>query len=385
MKKYIGFLLFLAVLASCKKQDSRYQYATDSVPPGAVKAVQVKNIAGGAELSYDLPDDEDLLYVEAVYTRNGKTVKQKASSYGNVLNIEGFGRSQEVKVQLIAYDRSGNASEPVEVSAHPLDSDIYGIFQTLQVQKDFGGIRLDWINENAISVAVAVITPDVNGKYKDVQTFYSNIKAGMGNLRGYPNEPIEFGVYIRDRWGNTTDTLFGTYTPIYEVEMDKSRFARWNPPGIPYNGYTTSNWYIPNAWDNTLTKGFANFSLDFTFDMGHIAKLSRFKIYQRTPPLLYTLGHMRKFQLWGSETPDVNEDTATWKFIGNFESVKPSGLPAGEVSNDDIQYAATDGEPFTVPLSAPPVRYLWVHCTETWGNATVVQFMEMTFWGDDNY
>src|SRR5690349_1990565 len=121
MKKYFFLFIFtLLALAACKKQDTRGQYPTDSVPPGEVKSPEVQNVAGGAIITYELPGDEDLLYVEASYIRNGKTIKQKSSGYGNSIEIVGFGRSQPVTVQLVAYDRSGNASKAVEVTAEPL-------------------------------------------------------------------------------------------------------------------------------------------------------------------------------------------------------------------------------------------------------------------------
>jgi hypothetical protein len=78
----------------------------------------------------------------------------------------------------------------------------------------------------------------------------------------------------------------------------------------------------------------------------------------------------------------VNADFSTWQLIGYFESTKPSGLPVGEVNDEDIAYAHTNGEEWNVDLDAPNVRYIRFVAMETWGQATVIQVMEMTFWGD---
>jgi len=280
-------------------------------------------------------------------------------------------------------DRSRNESKPVTITAHPLDSPIYSILNSLTIENDFGGILLKWENPSAASVVVTVLTPDKENNLVDAEKFYTKEQTGKGNVRGYEAVERIFAVFIRDRWGNATDTISGTFNPIYEVQLDKKKFARWNPPGIPYNAYTTSNWYIENAWNNSITTGFANYSLEFTFDMGQKSKLSRFKINQRgETSLCYAQGHPKRFQLWGSDNPNVNANFSTWKFLGDFTSTKPSGLPLGQVSAEDITYANIKGEEWNVDLAAPNVRYIRFVVQETWGQANVIQFMEMTYWGD---
>ena len=59
-----------------------------------------------------------------------------------------------------------------------------------------------------------------------------------------------------------------------------------------------------------------------------------------------------------------------------FESIKPSGLPLGQVSDDDIRYAWENGEEWNVPLEAPAIRYIRFVAQETWGNASAVQMLE---------
>lgn len=368
------------------QEEERGQYPIDSNPPGKIKSFEVENIEGGAVITYVLPDDEDILFVKAIYKLdNGTPMEVISSMYTNNLVVEGIGKSKELWVDLIVVDRSRNESVPVVAKIHPLDAPLYSILSSMVIRNDFGGISLNWTNLTGAPVVIEVLTQNDAGETIVADKFYTEAKSGKGNIRGY--NPVErlFSVLVKDRWGNVTDTLSNVYLPIFEQQLDKKKFARWNPPGIPYNAYTTSNWYIENFWNNSITSGFANYSLEFTFDMGQLAKLSRFKINQRKETnLCYAHGHPKRFELWGSATPNVTEDFSTWKFIGSFESVKPSRLPLGQVSNEDIDYAHTNGEEWNVSLDAPNIRYIRFTCQETWGQANLIQVMEATFWGDTN-
>jgi len=387
MKKYIVLLMILQVLFYSCKEAGRGQYPIDDIPPGKITSVEVENIEGGAIISYTNPVDNDLLYVKANYVLdNGTPMEVKSSVYETKLTVVGIGKSRELAVKLTAVDRSQNESEPVAIMAHPLDAPIYSILNNLTIQNDFGGILLKWANPMATPVVITALTTNEENKLINAQVFYTESKTGKGNVRGYAAVERVFAVFIHDRWGNSTDTISASYLPIYEVQLDKSKFAKWNPPGIPYDGYTTNNWWIQNSWDGTITKGFANLTkLEFTFDMGQLAKLSRFKFNQRgETTLCYALGHPKRFELWGSATSAVNQDFSTWQFLGYFESIKPSGLPLGQVSNEDITYAYVNGEEWTVDLAAPKVRYMRFVALETWGQSNAVQFMEMTYWGSTN-
>lgn len=91
MKKNIFILLIFASLLYSCNEDKVGQIATDGQAPDKVKNVVVQNIPGGALLSYDLPTDEDLLFVEARYEQKGTICNVKASCFEPKLTIEGFG------------------------------------------------------------------------------------------------------------------------------------------------------------------------------------------------------------------------------------------------------------------------------------------------------
>ncbi len=63
---------------------------------------------------------------------------------------------------------------------------------------------------------------------------------------------------------------------------------------------------------------------------------------------------LREFEIWGSNNPNADGSWASWDSIGTFESFKPSGLPLGQVSAEDIQFARVDGEDFDFPWEQAP-------------------------------
>lgn len=382
MKKFILLLFGITLITSCV-ENTIGQYPIDNVPPRKLTSVNIENIEGGAIITYEIPADEDALYVKANYLlEDGTPMEIKSSMYSNKIEIVGIGKTREVEVILTVVDRSQNESEPLKVLTYPLDATIHSILKSVTIQNDFGGIFIKWTNPSKTPIVIDVLSPGPDKEFIEIERFYSESLEGKANIRG--QEPIEkiFALVIKDRWGNVTDTISGTYLPIFETELEKTKFRRWNPPGIPYNAYTTSNWYIENLWNNNIKSGFANYALEFTFDLGQIAKLSRFKIHQRPESnLIYNYVSPKRFELWGSTTPNVSSDFNTWQYIGTFESIKPSGLPLGQVSNEDIEYAHVKGEEWNVPLEAPQVRYIRFVTKESWGQGNVVQLMEISIWG----
>ena len=382
-------MCILLLLCACKKEE-RGQYPIDSKAPAKVSSARVaENLPGGAVIVFDIPQEDDALYVVARYTLDdGTPMEIKASVYtGGSLTIEGIGRSRELPVELRAVDRSRNESEPITVSAHPLDSPIHEIAASMEIKDAFGGISLKWENPTQLPVVIDVFSPDTedNDNMAQVERFYSSAQEGKANVRGQESKETVFAVNLHDRWGNYTDLKTGRYFPLFEERLDKDKFRRWNPPGLPYIGAGEAQWQIERLWNDIIgqAEGLATYTAPYCcFDMGQTAKLSRFKIHNRAETnLCYNLGHPRRFELWGSDHPNVTNDLSLWQFLGYYESVKPSGLPSGQVSSEDIQYSAIDGEEYDFEDS-PYVRYIYFRALETWGLANQIQFCELTFWGE---
>ena len=386
-RKNIIYLILPLLIWGCG-EDYIGQYAMDNIPPGPVSGVSVENIPGGSIISYRMPTDEDFSYVKAIYTVNGKEKEQKSSSFNTSITLGGFGRSTAQEVELIAYDKSDNPSAPVKVDIHPLDASVFNIIENAVVTDDFGGIRVEWQNPDGADVVLTVLTTTNEygeEEWTETDRFYSSAVQGRANVRGFNDVERLFGIYFRDRWNNFSDTLYVNANPLFEEQLDKSKFRRWNPPGIPYDAYNGADWRIEGLWNDRIdpsTGGYASYTHDQTFDMGQVAKLSRINIQNRPEAtLLYNFAHPKKFQIWGSVHPNVNEDFGTWTLLAEFESFKPSGLPLGQLNDDDRNYGWRDGEEWSFPLDIPPVRYIRWYVLETWGGSTYTQVMEMTLWG----
>src|SRR4051794_26451510 len=109
MNKFWCYFHFsLLMLFSCTKIE-KGQFPIEHDAPGQVTNVKVANVAGGANISYTIPTDNDLLYVKVIYKLDdGRIMEQKASAYANSLKVEGIGKSFEQEVELICGDRSKN-------------------------------------------------------------------------------------------------------------------------------------------------------------------------------------------------------------------------------------------------------------------------------------
>ena len=175
MKRHIfnTFILGFAI-ASCT-DPFMGQTATDHVAPGPIKNAKVINLEGSALITYDLPEDEDLLYIKATYQRNKDVIAQnKASVYTDTLTIVGLGDTLARDVEVVAVDRSGNMSEAVQVTIHPKTPPIKTVFKSLSVEPALSGIQLNWENEHNLNLAISVIRWDKKEYVKMAHPFFGH-------------------------------------------------------------------------------------------------------------------------------------------------------------------------------------------------------------------
>lgn len=389
----LGWLLFLT---SCKEEEIG-QYPVDTIPPQAVSNPVVTNFKGGTSITYELPDDKDLLYVKAVYQLPNGTVKEVlASAFVNQLTVRGFAKSAKTNVKLFAVDRSKNESEPVEVEIEPLDSPIFDIYESLDVIASFGGIKLTWQNTEKEDVVIGVLYQNDDGTYESIENFYTSVGNGQGAVRGLESEETDFAVFIRDIYDNYTDTLFITLTPWEESELDKTLWR-----GLPLcSSFTLSTWGGPitTLWDGKTVVEIpyvyylnttSSTRIFFTIDLGVNTKLSRFKFWGRNN-WYFNLHHPKEFEIWGTNDPVVaNGDACTWEgwnLLLTGTSEKPSGPDAtafADLTSEDIALA-TAGEEFEFSLDVPQVRYIRFRTLRTWTDSNSSFWGELTFWGQVN-
>lgn len=385
-------MVFSTLFTSCK-EETIGQYPVDNTPPQRVSNPMITNIKGGAIIKYDLPYDDDLLYVKAVYKLpNGEEKETLASAFVNELTIKGFARSAKTKVLLITVDRSQNQSDPVEIEIEPLDSPIFDIYKSLSVIASFGGIKLSWQNPEKEDIVVGVLYKDEDNSFTSIDNFYTSIDEGVGAVRGLESKESVFGVFIRDVHKNYTDTLFTTLIPWEESELDKQLWR-----GMPLcSSFTLSTWSDPinKLWDGKTVVGLGDIyylnttssRIFFTIDLGVATKLSRFKFWGRNE-WYFNLHHPKEFEIWGTNDPVVATSDACswdgWELLLSGVSEKPSGPGAtafANLSTEDLALAHA-GEEFEFPLEVPLVRYIRFRTLRTWTDSNSSFLGELTFWG----
>lgn len=387
----------LVIVAACKEEI--LGPAGDGNAPGPVTNTQVENLPGAAKISYALPKDPNLLYVKAVYEINGTKMEERASYFNNNLTVQGFGDTREREVLVYAVGRNEKASEPVTVKVKPLPPAIEDIYASLDVINTFGGINVAYNNIYKAKVVIEVLL-DSAGEWRSLDAEYTELMQGNFSSRGLPPVERTFGIFVRDRWNNHSDTLVVKRTPVPEELLSAPTYRRnaWPIPQrapLPASGLpmvtpgNLSSWPFDEMFNDVISSGdgfHTNERLDqpiwLPFDLGRITKLSRFKIWQRQAGYIYNHGNPHRWEIWGTNTPT---DTSSWVLLGSYVMLKPSGgeSPGAETSQDaDV---AAEGQEYDFFVNAPAVRYVAWKNIDSWGNIGgekgFFHLTEMKIWG----
>ncbi|MCL7986441.1 DUF4959 domain-containing protein [Sphingobacterium sp. lm-10] len=362
--------------------------------PGAITSYTVTSVPGGAVIRYELPNHPDLRYVKAVYSMaDGRVRENKASIYNNSILVDGFAKAGDYQVKLVAVGVGDVESDATAIAITALTPTYLQTLEKLReegnITATFGGIRLLFENATETPLAIHIISRNDQGQWQTARDFYTRLGAGVLNVRGFAAQEREFGIFVTDRWNNTSDTIRANFLPLHEVMMDKSRFREYNLPTDTWQAHT--GFRTPSVlWDgndrvsSTIfhTAPGTGIPQHFSFDMGVAANLSRFLMYSRLN-YEYQFNHPKMFELWGSNNPDPDGSWDSWTLVGTYNSVKPSGLPLGESTNDDINYARA-GEEFDIEFQEEPYRYWRWRTLDTWGGNSDVSLGEFTFFGTVN-
>lgn len=392
--------VFLIFVVGCE-EDKIGQPPTSSEVPGMVSNVKVENVHGGAIITYDLPPTEDLLFVKAVYERNGEEINTSASFASNRIEIEGFGDTLKHEVELYSVSRSRVSSQPVITTIQPLTSPVNLILQNLMVQRSFGGVRLDWENQTKTDIAIYISSEDEEGgDMVEREVIYTNSPESHYSVRGLEAVEQMFSFVIRDRWDNYSDTLMQKLTPIHEEQVPPGDIKKLERQIAGDRDGNIAAAYWSRLFDDKLSGWGRTFFMNtdgpmpyyLTFDLGSLVHLSRFKIYDN-PRFYYDTHFPRFMSMWGTaEMPlsymgedywrPESEDEGfhlDWIKLGDFENIKPSG-PGPDVTDEDIAHAS-DGHEHEFNPGHPPVRYIRIAGHENWNLSTRILIVELRFWG----
>lgn len=410
MKKICFSILILgaAWLVSCQDADVIKPYGSTEKPK-KVAVTDVVNSYGRSVIYYNLPDDNNLHYVKAVFTpRPGEQAEVNASFLTDSLVLSGFKEAGNCKVELYSISYGGTYSDPVTVTVSPDIPPYQLAVQTLDCEEGFGGLTVKSKNPTEANLIVTVTKLDEDGAWKEVSTKYTSAADVKFSVRGQDAVPSTFRVTVKDRWGSSMTSEDINLTPILEIECDKTRIK--GVYGLPGDN-STQHSAVPNggiwaAFDGVIS---ATYNQDFspswhtapntgmpqhfTFDMGGVYVFSRMVW---NPRHVYSNGHPRRFEIYGAMelNPDPDRELYDadgeldpyWTLLETFESHRPSGatVPAStEPLTTDDQNVYFVGEEFEFPTDVPPVRYVRFRTLETWGSVTYIECCEMTLFGTE--
>lgn len=395
--KIVSLLFFVWAVSGCEEEGNRRPLEYDANPPGQISNIQAKAGPGIVTLRYTLPHDENLLYVKAVYTlQSGVEREVRASYYTNMMTLDGFFDTEEHEVKIYSYNQSEVASEPVIITVRPEESPIWEIRRTLALNADFMGVKVTAENKTKADVAIQVFYKDSLEKWVNMEGIYTSITNINTTLRGLDTLNYEMGVVIRDRFQNYTDTLYAFVSPYYETTLDKSRYR-----GANLNGTDTPERQgsegISKLWDGD-TSSSARYMTEqpsggasafVTVNIGQLAQISRVKFwtYPEWMPSgvwpYYYRGCPRIIEIWGSENPNPDGSwDDSWFLLSRHEVIKPSGLPYGQMSDEDKRFAEA-GFDITANTLVPRAQYLRFKQILNWEGTTWLDMTEIQVYGDN--
>lgn len=382
----IVFLFLFAAGWSCKKE-SRINYTDGNAPaPAPVTNVKVTVSPGAAILTYKLPSDPQLSYVKAVYEMQPGVFREaKASYYTDTLHLIGFGDTLVHKVQLFSIGKNEKASAPVELLVKPLRPPVLSTFSSITMSATFGGVQISFQNDAKDNLAIALML-DSTGQntWTTVNTFYTGAPLGTYSVRGFDTTVKKFAVFVRDRWSNRSDTLIKSLKPVYEELIPKTT---WSALRLPTDSWLQAEGYrLEQLWDNNIRSIFASTNQSIlpqwvTIDLGKKVVLSRLVEHQQEADHFYAGSAVKKFEVWGSNDPSPDGSWEHWELLGSFNSFKPSGLPLGQTTEEDKNYAWFKGEDFSFNRLLPAIRYIRFKTLETYSMSGQVVMAEVDLWG----
>jgi hypothetical protein len=395
MIKYLACLFLLATgacISSCTKEDDYKKITRDGeiYYPGRVDSVAVHGGSNRILLQVHLGNDPLVTKVKAFWNNHADSVVRNVDkTTGNVIDLLINNLSQGTySFEVYTYTADNAKSVVKKVNGTVYGSNYVKVLSNRTVKMlsyslDGSKIVIDWNaaldGEKSIELKYmdeagatqTIIVP--GGALKtEVSGYKNNTKLTYRSI--YLPEPLAIDEFPVDY----TEVAI----PVFERQLDKSKFSQYV---LPTDVRDAWGWLMPYLWDeNYGTPGFASTegaSQWFTFDIGESVSISRFKTWQAADRL-FRAENVKKFEIWGSNNPAADGSWGSWIKLVDCQSVKPSGLPLGEMTAGDIDYARA-GEEFKLPAGTPKVRYIRLKILETWGNGSFITMGELSFWTSD--
>jgi len=390
--KILIALIVVTLIYGCKEDVKGPLVANDYIPP-EVTDIKIENMPGGAKITYNIPENSDILYVMARFQPQNDAYREvKSSIYKNFIILDGFPDTREYPVYLHSVSRSEVRSPGVMTKVNPLKPPIESVFETLTVHATFGGVTVSFYNEYMNEYVLHTLVKNkeaIEGEEEWIEydRLYTQSLERTYAVRGLESESTDFAFYFSDKWKNNSDTLEVTLTPLYETICDKSL---WENAALSDDSYKVqwADWDMVFLWDDKDRFFYQHEEMYtipnwITINVGKRYTFSRMRVNQLThhDTWKFADGAPQIFEIWGTNTPST--DWEVWTLLGEFESIKPSGLPVGQFTEED--YAVNmAGEDFDFPPMSDAFQYIRFKTLKTWGNTRYVCFKELTLWGQED-
>ena len=377
----------LMFLFSCEEE--MHKPPSEGIKPAVLSNVQVENRNGEAVITYSLPNKGAFYAVAEYEPRPGLKRQVKSSVYKQEMVLDGFEKAQEYEASVYVVGVDEQRSEAVNVKVNPLTPPYMITFNSIEAFKDWGGITVKADNELQDRLVFGAFALDSTGLVDTLIMHYTEQEKVQFSFRGFESKITTFGIFLRDAWENFSDTMYVDLKPLFEEELNRSKFEQVDLPTDMNLGHTTINTPMHRMWNDVVSNrddlfltrpNAAPIPQWFTFDIAKKSKLSRMKLWHRTT-FLFEGGNPKRFEVYGSNDPNPDGSWESWELLGYFESKKPSGLPIGQLTNEDTEYINA-GEEFVFGLDTPPVRYLRFKTLEVWGGVQYVSIQMMKIWGE---
>jgi hypothetical protein len=272
----------------------------------------------------------------------------------------------------------------------------------------FGGVSVILSDNTAKGNFSLVLLADTlgNGEWTHLQTFYTKAENIRFSRRGLQPKEYTFGVYIKDRWNNKSDTLTKPLTPIEEIGIPNDKFSNpkfpgdcWEPVG------NINNFRFDQLWDGRIVTDGSGFFASastypvpqhFSINLGRKVILSRFQVFPRGSEV-YNGDAPRTWELWGSDDPPIDGSWDNWYLLGRYHQAKPSGYGdganVGTITAEDTEYFKWSGGDYELQITDETpdagmtvsyIRFKTLSTFATYGTeskTTSVIIGELTFFG----
>lgn len=401
----ITVILLLCYFMACKEREGLYYYDINAPVPAQIdkNSIIVSDSAGYSIIRFHAPDDDNFLCVRAEYeTSPGVLRETKASRYIDTLVVEGFAAEGNYPVKLYSVGKNEKESNPIEITVGPHTPPVVESFPSLELVQTFGGVSGSFNNPHGTNLT-AVLMADTahNGNHELMQSFAIKNYNARFSFLGLDSVETDFSVYLKDRWGNRSESKYFTLKPLYEIEIDKTKWKRYELPSdhLDPSENAPNRYRFEGAWDGITTVQYYNvfmcsptpFPATFTIDLGQTVTISRIKVYQWYL-IEYQYHNMKSFEFWGSNSDNPGDDLmgGDWNLLGKFRSYKPSG-DTGPVTQEDREYGqAGENHILSITDDVPnpyvPVRFFRIRAFENWLGITapesgLICIPEITIYG----